>query len=259
MRSALFDKVDRLTLDRLPRTLLLLGDYGCGKHTLVKYISERFNLVVENITENISSELIDNISQRTSPSLYVIEGMKLTLRDENILLKFLEEPLKNAFIVILSESKQSILPTVLNRCQVWNFESYDSVYLNSLINTNCNRELLLSIANTPGKILEYQQYPIEDMFNLADKIFLNIHRANFANTLSLSRYLAFKNEKDKYNVSLFIDILLECCRKLIIEGKLADYGVYKLTSKLNNNKLIFNIDKKALFEHYLIELKEICG
>ena len=146
MRSALFDKVDRLTIDQLPRTLLLLGDYGCGKHTLVKYISERFNLEIENITENISSELIDNISQRTSPYLYMIEEMKLTLRDENILLKFLEEPLKNAFIVILSESKQSILPTILNRCQVWNFESYDHNYLNSLVNTDCNRELLLSIA-----------------------------------------------------------------------------------------------------------------
>ena len=82
--------------------------------------------------------------------------------------------------------------------------------------------------------------------------------ANFANTLSLSRHLAFKNEKDKYNVSLFLDMLLECCRKLIIEGKIVNYDVYKLTSKLNNNKLIFNIDKKALFEHYLIELKEIC-
>lgn len=245
-------KIDSCTMDNFPRTLLLLGEYGSGKHLLVDYISKRFNLEVEDISDNLTLEKIDNITQQVSPKIYAINSSKLTMKNENVILKFLEEPLKNAYIVILCEHKSNIIPTVWNRCQVWRLSVYERDFLSTFATSY--DEQLMKVATTPGKVIEYQHYPLKEMFDLAHKIFNNIKKANFANVLTISRFLSFKNEKDKYDFNLFLDILLIVSKELFLNNILSS-DAYHLTNKLNNNKYIFNIDKKALFEHYLVELK----
>lgn len=245
-------KIDSCTMDNFPRTLLLLGEYGSGKHLIVNYVADRFNLEIEDISDTLTLEKIDNITQQVSPKIYVINSSKLTVKNENVILKFLEEPLKNAYIIVLCEHKSSIIPTVWNRCQVWKLDVYERDFLSTFATQNS--EQLMKVANTPGKVIEYQYYPLKEMFDLAHKIFNSIKRANFANVLTISRFLAFKNEKDKYDFNLFLDILLIVSKELFLNNVVSS-DVYQLTNKLNNNKHIFNIDKKALFEHYLIELK----
>ena len=248
------NRIDSCTIDNFPRTLLLLGEYGSGKHLIVNYIADKFNLEVEDISDNLTLETIDNITQRVSPKIYLIDSKKLTIKNENVILKFLEEPLKNSFVVVLCEHKSSIIPTVWNRCQVWELSIYEQDFLNTFIQNQSN--YLLKVANTPGKVLEYQHYPLKEMFELAHKIFTHIKNANFANALTISRFIAFKNEKDKFDFNLFLDILLVVCKELYWNQQVSG-DTYWLTNDLNNNKHLFNIDKKSLFEHYLIELKLI--
>ena len=247
--------IDSCTIDNFPRTLLLLGEYGSGKHLIIDYISNKYNMEIEDISDVLTLETIDNITHRTFPKIYVINSAKLTIKNENVILKFLEEPLKNSFIVVLCEHKSSIIPTVWNRCQVWELSKYEQDFLKTF--TQDDNEYLLKVADTPGKVLEYQHYPLKDMFDLAYKIFNSIKKANFANVLTISRFIAFKNEKDKFDFNLFLDILLNISSELCCKNQISS-EVYWLTNRLNNNKHIFNIDKKALFEHYLIELKLLC-
>ena len=249
------NKINSCTLDTLPRTILLLGEYGSGRHSIVNYISNRFSLEIEDISDILTLETIDNITHRVEPKIYLIDSLKLTIKNENVILKFLEEPLKNSFIVIIGENRSSIIPTVLNRCQIWEMSIYDSNFLKTFVDNPS--EQLIRVANTPGKMLEYQHYPLQEMFDLAHKIFSNIKSANFANVLTIGRFIAFKNEKDKFDFNLFTDILVLVCRDLFMNGNLS-FDIYVLTNKLNNNKYVFNVDKKALFEHYLIELKLKC-
>lgn len=246
------NRIDSCTMDNFPRTLLLLGEYGSGKHLIVNYIADKFSLEVEDISDNLTLETIDNITQRVSPKIYVIDSKKLTIKNENVILKFLEEPLKNSFITVLCEHKSNIIPTVWNRCQIWELSVYTQDFLNTFYQDR--NEYLLRVANTPGKVIEYQHFPLKDMFDLGYKIFSNIKNANFANILTISRFIAFKNEKDKFDFNLFLDILLEVCKEMYWNNEITS-DIYCLTNKLNNNKYIFNIDKKSLFEHYLIELK----
>ncbi len=253
-------RIDSSTVDTFPRTLMLLGDYGSGKHTVVNYIASKFNLEIEDISNNLTLEYIDNINQRVSPYVYIIESNKLTIKNENVILKFLEEPLKNSFVVVLSERRHSIIPTILNRCQIWEMESYDYTFLKSFIkDLSVDSDILLKLANTPGKVIEYQTHPIDEMIKLAFKIFDNIEKANIANILTLSRFIAFKNEKDRFNVDLFFDVLLFVIRDLYGQDYKCSFQAYLLTSNLNNYKYLFNVDKKALFENYLINLKSLMG
>lgn len=259
-QEKLYDKVNSYTMDTLPRTILLLGEMGCGKHSLINYIGNKFSLEVEDISDDISLEVIDKITMRGSPKIYVIETAKLTTKSENVILKFLEEPLKNSYIILIAESRRAIIGTVLNRCQVWEFAPYPYEYLRELAPADIsNADHLLRVANTPGKILEYQSYPIADMFSLANKMFSSISSANFANVMTISKYIAFKREKDKYDFDLFLDVLLITSRDNCVTGTPNCFEIYELTNELNNSKYIFNADKKALFDTYLIKLKLLVG
>lgn len=259
-QEKLCQKIDSLTLDNFPSTLLLLGKYGSGKHTMANYIARRFNCELEEISDKLTLEYIDIINQRPTPMVYVIDSRKLTIKNENVILKFLEEPLKNALILVLSENKHSIIPTILNRCQVWELETYDEHFLRSFVtNTTSDVDTLLKVADTPGKIIEYQMSPIKDMIDLSRKIFMNIAKANIANILTLTRHIAFKNEKEKFDFDLFVDIHLRVSYELCLSECDNYFQIYLLTNKLSNDRYIFNVDKKYLFENYLINLKLLMG
>lgn len=259
-QEKLYNKVDSYTLDTISRTILLLGEYGCGKKTLISYIGARLGLEIEDISDDLTLDKIDAITVRVSPKIYTIDTNKLTVKNENVILKFLEEPLKNAYIILTAESRQSLIPTVLNRCQVWEFSPYPEDYLRGLVQDSYpDVNTLLKVADTPGKVIEYQNYPLKEMFDLGYKIFNSMSSANFANAMTISRFIAFKNEKDKFDFNLFLDVLLVICKDLCMRGVPQSFDMYVLTSDLNNSKRIFNVDKKALFDTYIIKLKLLVG
>ena len=48
-QKRLLNVIDNYTIDTFPRSVILIGDQGCGKHTLVNYISEN---IIENAINN---------------------------------------------------------------------------------------------------------------------------------------------------------------------------------------------------------------
>ena len=248
--------IDNATLDSFPRTLMLVGQKGAGKHLLCDYIANKFNLISLDITDDISYELIEEINQRVEPYLYIIRANSLSVREENIILKFLEEPLKNSYIVLVCETEVGLLATILNRCQVWHLQNYNKETLRLFLNGAS--EELLSVAQTPGQIKELSAHSYVDMIALADKIIDKINIASVPNTLTLSSKLAFKNERDKFNPELFFSILkVRLSEKWANNANINYVQAYTLTSNLVINSKVKNVDVKALFEKYLIDLRAI--
>lgn len=253
----LIDLIDRSSIDTLPKSLILLGDYGSGKHLISNYISLKFNLISIDITDNLNYENLEEINSRVEPYLYIINSSNISIKEQNTILKFVEEPLKNSFIVILCENKNQLLDTVLNRCQIWELKKYNQDELRHFITGNPdNLDLMLKVAKTPGQIKELDDAKLKDMFDLAYKIIDKISNATLPNTLSIADKLAFKNEKDKLNVYMFVKVLNECFLSRIIESdndKL--FAAYSITNKFLNDQYIANINKRHLFENYLIRLR----
>lgn len=247
------------TLDTLPRSLMLIGPKGCGKKLLCTQLSNKFHLPLIDLTDTIDLDTITSLYERIEPYLYIININKISVKEENMILKVLEEPLKNSYLILLAESELGILPTILNRCQLWYFQSYSKNELQSFITDDYeNSELLLNIAQTPGQILEYMELPLLDMIALIDKMIDKIHIASVSNTLTLSSKLAFKDEKDKYNVDATYQLLLYQLNnriKLNSDPKLVQ--AYLLTKEFILNNSIKNIDKVYLFENYLLSLRYI--
>lgn len=257
-QSKIGNKIYSLTLDTFPRTLLLEGKKGSGRRSIIKEISNKLNLEINDISNQLSNETIDDIACSVKPSIYFINTESITVKNENVILKFLEEPLKNSFIILICEDSNQLIPTIKNRCQVWKLEEYTKEFLNTFIEPKYDatmRREILEFCETPGQIIEYQILPINDMSEYATKIFTCISSANIANVLNISNAIAYKNEKDKFDFNLFCKILTKTACKLFRENKIS-VDAYMLTQKLNHNRTIFNIDKKYLFEKYLINLKE---
>ena len=55
----LTNKLNNITLDNFPRSLILFGEDGCGKHTYCNLISNKLDLELKDITESITLETIN--------------------------------------------------------------------------------------------------------------------------------------------------------------------------------------------------------
>ena len=107
---------------------------ACGKCQDCQWIlTEHPNLKVvnneaeEGTSKNISIESIRNLKKFFELSSHIIGGNKvilinntesLTLNAANALLKILEEPPENSYIILTADNISSLLPTIVSRCVI---------------------------------------------------------------------------------------------------------------------------------------------
>ena len=207
---------------------------------------------IENDFEKLTKKYPEVL--KCIPLLLAVRANEISVKEQNVILKFLEEPLKNSYILMLCERTEGLLPTIVNRCQMWALQNYSRDTLKSFLTVADER--ILDIVDTPGLIISLQSHDFDGMIELADKIVGKIAVASIPNTLTLSNKLAFKNEKDKFDVSLFMRILssrISEAWKTTSNIKLIT--AHNLTSELQHKLNVSNVDKKALFEKYLIDLR----
>lgn len=255
----LFVQLEQTTLDTFPNSLILLGEKGCGKHLFVDSISKHLNLDVIDITEKLTQEMIDEIYLKVEPHIYIISSEKLNVKNQNSILKFLEEPLKNAYIILLVENKNILLSTVINRCQIWQFEKYATEQLKTF-KTLQDDSIIFQFATTPADIIKSEEprNPVAEICALCDKLIDKIPVASFSNILSITNKIAFKEGEEKYDLTLFLKALnYAALQKLINSENVYYQKVYKNIDKLCNDMQIANINKKVLFENFLVKMKEL--
>ena len=252
-QQKLLNLIDKhISNSTMPRTVLLEGEWGCGKHTVAKYISDKLAMQLLDISDMLNQETIEQITLSATPRVYLINCSSISVKDQNTILKFLEEPLKNSFILLLSENKATLLNTVVNRCIVWSFEQYTNDELLSFSEDGT----IPKFSNTPGRVIEFSKYPIDDMYAFSKKILLQISMANHSNILTIPNKIAFKTEEDGFPFDVFTYILINAGCELYRECSIP-FSVYERTNQFYNDCKIAHINKKHLFEHYLIELKQL--
>ena len=144
--------------NHLSQSFLFCGPRGVGKTTCARILAKTINC--ENITENViacdncescksfnenhsfniheldaaSNNSVDDIRNlvdqvRFAPqvgdySIYIIDEVHmLSSAAFNAFLKTLEEPPKHAIFILATTEKHKIIPTILSRCQIFDFKS----------------------------------------------------------------------------------------------------------------------------------------
>ncbi len=180
-QKQLLSQLDKYTIDTFPRSVLISGDEGAGKHLLVEYLASNIlKLPVVDITDNLSLEVIENIYLSVNPSIYLINLNNITDKTQNILLKLLEEPLSHSFIILIANSGINILSTILNRCIKIYMDKYSKEELESIAGKPLD-DITLSILNTPGKLKYLEHSSLENMLDVCHKIVSKLNIIRFDN------------------------------------------------------------------------------
>ena len=252
----LLNKLSQYNIDTFPRSILLCGEEGSGKHTISKYISEniiKFNLL--DITSNISDEYIDMIYRNPNPAVYLIDLTKITEKEQNVLLKFVEEPLNNSFIILLTESKNNVLNTILNRCMLFEMDNYTKDELREFITNKENEDLILSLIRTPGKIINNDLSGLNALCELVDKIVEKLSNANYANTLTIADKINYKDEYNKFDINILFDTLAYKLNKAYINTNNKNiFNMYLLTINERKKLLDKRLNKNLFMQNYLSKL-----
>lgn len=194
--------VDDKNIDTFPKSLILVGNKGSGKSLMINYIATKLGLQIIDITSRLDYETINVINTSPIPYIYKIDSYNISIKDQNIILKFLEEPLNNAFIIIECRSTDSLLTTVINRCQLWTLDEYSK---DCLVNNFDIPNEFVEFVDNPGEWVDYHEQPFSELKHFCDLVVNKIDQAPFENSLKIVDKLF--DEKLNYNKDLFLKLI----------------------------------------------------
>lgn len=207
-QKTLLNTLNSFTIQTLPHTILFLGEDGCGKKTMTKYLANKLGLQLITFEKDTSIEQIIDYQNSSVKTLYLIDLSILNLeKEQNKFLKFIEEPGINVYIVLINSSEIGILPTILNRCYKIRFEPYTISQLKQI--KDINNSLVYKVCHTPGQLQDIDEAKLTSMYNLCETIVLKLTQASYANTMSVAAKINYKEDYTKFNFETFLN-LLEC-------------------------------------------------
>jgi DNA polymerase III subunit delta' len=177
--------------DRFPHALLFVGLDGIGKNLFAQELALYFLKTTPSRIENeihpdfhvvrpegktglhtidTLRNLIDKVHSAPfeSPAKFFVihDAERMQPAAANALLKTLEEPTPDTYLILLSSSATEILPTIKSRCSVLHFQSLSILQIASLLKQKELPEKFAHLAQgSAGRAFELaQREPIEEIF-----------------------------------------------------------------------------------------------
>jgi len=230
------------------------GNDGIGKSIIARYISNQIIKVRENAesvdivkyypssssfgvddVRNIINEVGKKPYEGDKKVLILYKCDKLTTQAQNALLKTIEEPPKGVYLILLSDSLETILDTIKSRCQIYKLTPLTKeeilIYIKDKythLTSEDEKAALAYSAGIPGKVDSFiDDTKLKDLRDICIDLFEDILNREQGLVLKYGELL--KNLKDD-KIEL-LNILLSYIRDIMI------------FKELNNSELIVNFDK----------------
>ena len=252
-QEKLVKALEGYTLETAPKTILFLGQSGCGKSWIANAFAKQLDLEVVVVQPDSTAEKLIEYYQCPINKMYLIDLKEITEKDQNKFLKFIEEPSKTMNIILMAESTVGILPTILNRCVKYVFEPYTPEQLKQFDwAVNCSEEIAYEICKTPGQLLELSADNLDQAFGLCRAIISSVDKASYANTLSIVTKINFKDDAKKIDFKLFFDLMTYAAfddyKK---NNNELSFKIYLYTIRQQAKALNINVAKEAFLLNYL--------
>lgn len=250
--------VEGINLDNMAHSLILSGKRGCGKHLFANQIAQKLNLKVVDITNNLNFDYLSTeVFGNPIPTVYLIDIDKCDTRKQNTVLKTLEEPQAGAFFILLTVNKDSLIPTILNRCVYKEFTPYSMEELTQF--AAANNLKVNKFAETPGQLVSLSGWDESHIEQFAEKILTKIGVASIPNLLTISDKVAFKHEQDKLEPKVLCKALRNIAyAKSMEEGAPKCYFDALLEiGKMQEYLETPNLNYKQLWDNFLLHLHTV--
>lgn len=232
-------------LKSLPHSLLLVGSRGSEEYETVEKIAAHFDYMMYDLTELISKDFIDEIMASHVQTVYYVNLNNMSSANQNILLKFFEEPSEYAYVILVSENIESVLQTIITRSYILHFDKYTRDDLLKKFPTATDE--MLAICETPGQLTLAMHSNLQKLIQLCDLLVSKLAEASLRSTLSIADKINYKDDYSKYDLFLF----LRCLGLSTL--KYQDYESYKIILDTATSIWLMN-NKQNRIELLLIKL-----
>jgi len=253
--KSIIDSINKRELnDSFSHANLIVGNDGIGKSIIAKYMSNKIIKVKDNAesvdivkyypssssfgvddVRNVINEVGKKPYEGDKKVLILYKCDKLTTQAQNALLKTIEEPPKGVYLILLSDSLETILDTIKSRCQIYKLTPLTKeeilIYIKDKythLTSEDEKAALAYSAGIPGKVDSFiDDTKLKDLRDICIDLFEDILNREQGLVLKYGELL--KNLKDD-KIEL-LNILLSYIRDIMI------------FKELNNSELIVNFDK----------------
>lgn len=221
----LLEELTNLKLsNKLSHFIILQGNLGMGRHTLLNTLAENLDVDIVSLPSNIDSlrNLIETSQTNLLDTFYIIENCdSMSENAKNAILKFCEEPPKQVYIFMLVENLDNILDTLKSRAQLYNLSSYSKSELMEFMRlNNITMDNLLDIAKCPGDILRLLQDNNKNIIEYTKKVVNNLGRVSISNGLKITKTINInKSTTSGFDYDLFLNSLECSCMQKYLETK----------------------------------------
>ena len=282
--------------NKLAQALLFTGPRGVGKTSCARIVARElnnfeisddnsYNIFELDAASNNGVEGIRNLIEQTRIppqtgkfKVYIIDEVHMLSSGAfNAFLKTLEEPPAHCVFILATTEKHKIIPTILSRCQIYNFKRITNEGIVDHLKNICKLEKIKFEDNALIQIANKSDGAMRDALQLFDKV-VGVNKeltsklvSENLNTVDFETYIKlfeFINNNDIPNLIVEINSVLDngISGDIFISGLSSffrDVLVYK--NKLSQNlvnydeanfKLLLDVSSKVDY-NYLIEYMNI--
>lgn len=191
--------------NKIPQAMLFCGPRGVGKTTCARILAKQINNGNEssdfsyNIFELDAASnngvddirnLIDQVRippQTGNYKVYIIDEVHmLSGQAFNAFLKTLEEPPKYAIFILATTEKHKVIPTILSRCQIYDFKKIEISDIKNHLELIAKKENITHDDDSLFLIANKSDGALRDALSIFDRL------VNFTNG-SITKDLVYKN------------------------------------------------------------------
>ncbi len=184
--------VQSIENNHLAQALLFCGPRGVGKTTCARILARKINEEInstkeEDFTFNIfeldaaSNNSVDDIRslieqvrfapQQGKYKVYIIDEVHMLSQAAfNAFLKTLEEPPPHAIFILATTEKHKIIPTILSRCQIYDFKRISVLDIKNHLKTICKDQNVTAEDDALHLIAQKADGALRDALSVFDQM-----------------------------------------------------------------------------------------